>query len=167
MTSTASAKAAPESAVRARATSAHARGGGPRPLGSEVLGMATMESTDMRDPCPHCSADRALVGRAHRCVPVPAATAFASGRTLNVVTVKPERIDVDKLPSRGSAKFFRVKVDGQVIIQKTKSQGAIFSLLALHGWTGEVVLYRNGRKAGVRAIDAEARKVFAAHDIGA
>jgi hypothetical protein len=65
---------------------------------------------------------------------------------------------------RGGSTLCRVKVNGRVVIAKTRAPFAIFGSLLVQGWSGEVELWRDRKFVGERNIEAEARRIFAAHD---
>lgn len=121
-------------------------------------------------PCTGCGRNLALVGRVHRCVPplsAPVAPAApGSGRSIvaSLVTEVPRRIDFQRIGGRRSSRLTRVMVNGKVVIPKTRSPFAMFGALLVQGWSGDVELWRDKKRIGVRNIEAEARRIVAAHD---
>ena len=83
---------------------------------------------------------------------------------MSLVTEVPRRIDFQRIGGRSSSRLTRVKVNGEVVIPKTRSPFAIFGALVVQGWSGKVELWKDGKLFGERNIEAEARRVIAAHD---
>lgn len=99
-------------------------------------------------------------------MPVLAPGVPGSGRSFvtSAVTELPRRIDIECISGRRASKRHRVKVNGRVVIVKTRAPFAIFGSLLVQGWSGQVELWRDRKFVGKRNIEAEARRMFAAHD---
>lgn len=140
------------------------------PVDSEVVRVAdeavVAKPKRMRELCPLCQRDLALIDGVHHCMPVWASAAPGSGRSFvtSAVTELPERIDIERINGRPASKLSRVKVNGRVVIAKTRAPFAIFGSLLVQGWSGQVELWRDRKLIGERNIEAEACSIFAAHD---
>jgi len=86
----------------------------------------------MRELCPLCQRDLALIGGVHHCRPVLARAVPGSGRSFvtSAVTELPRRIDIERISGRRASKLCRVKVNGRVVIPKTRAPFAIFGLFS-------------------------------------